>query len=68
MKKTIKYFYLGTNGTICSPVHLEDVYYIRKVTLVADKGKRLTRDGINFVYVTTIPEEDVDLWFEVNDI
>ena len=68
MKKTIKYFYLGTNGTICSPVHLEDVYYIRKVTLVADKGKRLTCDGINFVYATTIPEEDVDLWFEVDEI
>lgn len=68
MKKTIKYLYLGTNGTICSPVHLEDVYYIRRVTLEADKGKRLTCDGINFVYVITIPEEDVDKWFEVNDI
>ena len=68
MKKTIKYLYLGTNGTICSPVHLEDVYYIRRVTLEADKGKRLTCDGINFVYVITITEEDVDKWFEVNDI
>lgn len=68
MRKTIKYVYLGTNGTICSPVHLEDVYYIRKVTLVADKGKRLTCDGIHFVYAATIPEEDVDKWFEVDDI
>jgi len=30
MTKTAMYEYLGTNGTICSPVHLEDVYYIKK--------------------------------------
>ena len=29
MTQTTMYTYLGTNGTICSPVHLEDVYYIR---------------------------------------
>ena len=30
MTKTVLYKYLGTNGTIVSPVHLEDVYYIRQ--------------------------------------
>ena len=30
MTQTTMYTYLGTNGTICSPVHLEDVYYIRE--------------------------------------
>lgn len=68
MRKTVKYFYLGTNGTICSPVHLEGIYYVRKITLVADNGKRLTRDGINFAYAITIPEEDVELWSEVDEI
>ena len=31
MKKVILYHYLGTNGTITSPIHLEDIYYIRKL-------------------------------------
>ena len=44
MTKIIMYTYLGTNGTICSPVHLEDVYYIRKMKLIADAGKILTKD------------------------
>ena len=30
MTKIVMYEYLGTNGTILSPVHLEDIYYIRK--------------------------------------
>ena len=29
MKKTPLYTYLGTNGTITSPIHLEDIYYIK---------------------------------------
>jgi hypothetical protein len=39
MTKTVMYEYLGTNGTICSPVHLEDIYYVRKLKLVADNGR-----------------------------
>ena len=35
MIKTMLYEYLGTNGTILSPVHLEDIYYVRKYKLVA---------------------------------
>jgi hypothetical protein len=66
MKKTIKYFYLGTNGTICSPVHLEDIYYIRKIRLTADENKVLTKDGMHFTCNTIIAEEDVDNWYEVD--
>ena len=47
MIKTTLYEYLGTNGTILSPVHLEDIYYIRKLELFADNGKKLTKDGKN---------------------
>ena len=49
MIKTPMYEYLGTNGTICSPVHLEDIYYVKKYQLFADSGKKLTKDGKNFV-------------------
>ena len=65
MTKEILYTYLGTNGTITSPVHLEDIYYTRKVRLTADAGKQLTKDDVNYSSVVTIPEEEVDLWKEV---
>ena len=44
MIKEVLYEYLGTNGTILSPVHLEDIYYIRKFKLRADDGKQLTAE------------------------
>ena len=65
MTKEILYTYLGTNGTITSPVHLEDIYYIRKVRLTADAGKQLTKDDVNYSSVVTVPEEEVDIWKEV---
>lgn len=65
MTKEILYTYLGTNGTITSPVHLEDIYYTRKVRLTADAGKQLTKDDVNYSSVATVPEEEVDLWKEV---
>ena len=65
MKKEILYTYLGTNGTITSYVHLEDIYYIRKLILTADKGKKLTKDGKNFVASVKIPEEELPEWKEV---
>lgn len=66
MKKQVLYKYLGTNGTIESPIHLEDIYYIRKYCLTADPGKVLT-NGERKVYDIRIPEEDLALWFEVDD-
>lgn len=65
MKKEVLYTYLGTNGTITSPVHLEDVYYIRKIRLIPEEGCLLTKDGENFYSSRVVPEEDVDLWEEV---
>ena len=64
MKKETYYTYLGTNGTITSPVHLEDVYYTRKIHLVADNGKILTNGEI-FVSSITVPEDEVELWKDV---
>ena len=65
MTKTVLYKYLGTNGTILSPVHLEDIYYIRQLKLQADNGKRLTKDNKNFVIAVTIPEDELEEWKEV---
>ena len=67
MTKEILYTYLGTNGTITSPVHLEDIYYTRKVRLTADAGKQLTKDDVNYSSVVTVPDEEVDLWNEVKN-
>lgn len=65
MTKTVYYVYLGTNGVIESPVHLEDIYYTRKIRLAADEGKHLTKDGKNFRFVVMVPEDQVAEWKEV---
>ena len=59
------YTYLGTNGTITSPVHLEDVYYVRSIRLTADKNCLLTKDNEHFYHSQVVREEEVDLWTEV---
>lgn len=65
MKKTLMYQYLGTNGTILSPVHLEDIYYVRKVELKASPGKALTKDGVHFISSIVVAEDEVNEWKEV---
>lgn len=66
MTKTVWYFYMGTNGTILSPVHLEDTYYTRRIRLVADEGKTLTKDFKTFQEAAMVAEDEVDLWSEVD--
>ena len=65
MVKTKLYVYLGTNGTIESPVHLEDIYYTTRYRLIADNGKTLTKDNKKFVSTVTIPEDELSEWKEV---
>ena len=66
MIKQIMYEYLGTNGSICSPVHLEDIYYIRKYKLIADDKKLLVKVSRKEKSVL-IPEDDLDNWKEVEE-
>jgi hypothetical protein len=66
MTKQVLYKYLGTNGVIISPVHLEDVYYVRNLKLTADPGKMLTKDNKSFISQTVIPEDELAEWQEVN--
>ena len=64
MTKEVIYRYLGTNGVIESPVHLEDIYYTRSYNLYADKGYKLFNGK---VYKTSVRVTDDELndWVEV---
>ena len=66
MKKQVIYKYLGTNGIIETPIHLEDIYYTRLIELRAEEGMILTNGEIK-KYLIRIPEEEVYLWYEVSD-
>lgn len=67
MIKELRYIYLGTNGTIESSVHLEDVYYIRKYRLRAEnERKKITKDNIHFYDVVTVSEDEVGQWIEID--
>lgn len=66
MTKKIIYRYLGTNGIIESPIHLEDTYYIHLIELKAEQGYLLT-DGQKKRSIVRIPEEEVSNWYEVID-
>ena len=66
MTKETWYRYLGTNGVINSPVHLEDIYYIRLVMLRPSVGKLLT-NGIDIRTSALVAEEEADKWYEINE-
>lgn len=65
MKRIVLYKYLGTNGEIISPVHLEDIYYVRLIKLIADNNKTLTNGKIRRL-VVTVPEEEEKDWKEID--
>lgn len=68
MTKEILYTYLGTNGTITTPIHLEDIYYTRSIRLTADRKKKLTSNGGKTLLSSVIvPEDEVSLWIEVDE-
>lgn len=67
MIKQVTYTYLGTNGTLTTPIHLEGIYSVKKIVLTADEGKKLTKDNINLVdRVTVRSDEEAELWKEVS--
>ena len=65
MKKVALYEYLGTNGTILSPVHLEGIYYVKKWELTAAAGKVLMKGGEKFGKSQIVPDEELSKWKEV---
>lgn len=66
MTKTMIYRYLGTNGIIESPVHLENIYSAQLYRLTAEEGKVLT-DGKDIKRSVLISVEDLDKWKEIDD-
>lgn len=67
MTKQVLYKYLGTNGVIESPVHLEDIYYVRINVLTADAGKILT-DGCNYKKTVRCSDDELELWREIKNV
>lgn len=65
MKKEILYTYLGTNGTLTTPIHLPDIYSVIHYRLTPDFQKKLTKDGTTFTSMIVVPEEELDKWYEV---
>lgn len=65
MTKQVMYRYLGTNGVIESPVHLEDIYYTTFVNLFADAGKKLT-NGVVYKSSVRVNSDEVNNWHEVD--
>lgn len=59
MKQTTMYRYLGVNGVINSPVLLEGIYSVKTITLTADDGCMLTKDGKTFTKMVKVPESEV---------
>lgn len=64
MTKQVLYRYLGTNGVIESPVHLEDIYYTRVNVLTADEGHILTNAKVQ-KFSVRCSDEEVDTWQEI---
>ena len=68
MTKQVMYRYLGTNGTLETPIHLEDVYYTRFLRLFAEPGMKLTKDNKTFFSIVRVDnEEELSLWHEVDE-
>lgn len=62
------YTYLGLNGTVTTPIQLQNVPAIINVRLRADDGKVLTNDGgISTAEIVTVPLGDVENWLEIDN-
>lgn len=68
MTKFTYYTYLGTNGTLTTPIHLKDIYHIKTYLLVANDDKLLTKNGIDTYKTIKIPEEELSNWYEIDDL
>ena len=64
MTKEIIYKYLGTNGTLETPIHLEGIYSIKYYDLKADNGQVLT-NGEKKCFHIRVPETELNDWHEI---
>ena len=61
------YRYLGRNGTITSPIKLENIDPIPMIQIRSEEGKILT-DGYKTTYSILVFEDELDKWQEIPDI
>lgn len=65
MTKSNVYRYLGSDGTVLeTSVHLDGIYCVNLVRLVAGENKMLTNGKVTCTSIV-VPEKDVDKWYEV---
>lgn len=64
MIKITEYTYLGTNGTLTTPIHLEGIYSVKKCKMIADKDFILT-NGAKQRKIVIVPLEEIDDWIEI---
>lgn len=67
MKIMKLYRYVGRNGIVTTPVLLDDIKHYVYYSLKASNEKILT-NGIEKRYFVEIPEEELNLWREIDDI
>lgn len=60
------YRYLGRNGTITSPILLENIEPITMYELRPGPGKVLT-DGISICSVKLVFADEMENWYEIDD-
>lgn len=65
MTTEILYTYLGTNGIVTTPVHLEGITAMKKYRIRPEQGKSLTNGTITTTESVVCSEEEVSTWKEV---
>lgn len=67
MKKNPNFVYYGVDGSVLSTSIeiLGAKHCIKYLTLIADDGKKITKDGIELYDKKTVLADVVDEWYEV---
>lgn len=66
MKKIKLYRYVGRNGSVTTPVLLDDIKHYVYYHLSADETKILT-NGEKKAYAIDVPEEELGQWREIKE-
>ena len=59
------YTYLGTNGTVTTPIHLEGVPAMVKIRIKPEIGKKLTDGKTVATDAVVVSESEVANWKEI---
>lgn len=65
MTKEFLYTYLGTNGTVTTPIHLEGIPAMKKVRIKPAIGKKITNGIKCSVDAVVVSEEEAANWREI---